>query len=281
MKKDTKFFASILTIILCLLFCMASCKKPEKSAIAINKNAASQNVDDKKFVTNETGSSITMNPDANVSETKLKKVGGLFPHSIIPKASSYSAVEITGDENDPYVSVIKEYYQLILDESTDVLDTLEYYKYALIDIDGDGVKELLLSSSHSYETRKGNYMFVEHIFTIKDGNIFEVKIPNSQFPNWYYLGGMGVDNREVLSNGLIRITMGPHCCYFRYLKGTLTYVEDFVVNGNEFKHFYPDTKGTRQLENVSKEDFERLKLEVEDGAEVVDLNWQPLESYGK
>lgn len=42
-----------------------------------------------------------------------------------------------------------------------------------------------------------------------------------------------------------------------------------------------DNQGNDLREKISKDEFERMRAEIEDGAEVVELDWHPLIEYGK
>ncbi|MCR4616341.1 MAG: hypothetical protein K5756_09365 [Clostridiales bacterium] len=213
--------------------------------------------------------------------TTVPKVEGLFPHSVVTDREPYSAVDIANDPKDPYSAVIKEYYQYVLDSSSDAKDMLDSAKYALYDIDGDGTNELLLSMPQYLYKENKRTMFLEHIFAVKDGVAYEVQPPKDNYSDWKYLGGLGVDNREILSNGLIRITRDQNVCCFKYENGELTFVKELVVEDGKFKHVYPAQDGAQEMKEVSKKEFNALKTEVEDGAKAVNIDWKPLESYGK
>ncbi|MCR4616340.1 MAG: hypothetical protein K5756_09360, partial [Clostridiales bacterium] len=216
---------------------------------------------------------------------------GLFPHTVATDRKQYTAVEIPDVPNDPYCRVIREYYQLVLDESSDAQDDLNYFKYMLYDIDGDGTKELLLSGIKARENPEENKnIILKHIFTIKDGSAYEVKLPTDQFSEEDRPDLTKITNFTVYTNGLIAVSMKRNLYYLRYKQGTLTYVKDLVYKASEtdnsyeyhYKYYGPDENGKRQfIEEISEADAINLRQNLQQGSGWIEYVWLPLESYGR
>lgn len=203
------------------------------------------------------------------------------------RAEPYPTVKIPTSPDDPYAQIIKTRYETIAQNVA-----AEYFyegvKYALYDIDGDGVQELLLSKWYSkwgyaYESEydsdeigKEGIIF-DRFYYISNGKAVEMPVLNGL---WYDAAGP-TGGRDILSNGVIRLYGGTpnytSYAYFRYSNGELEFI-------NALMH-YKSTGYFLDSENrstpITEEEFNRMRAEIEGDAQVVEIDWKPLESYGR
>ncbi len=203
------------------------------------------------------------------------------------------------DNSDPYKAVVSDYYNYVQTLKLSDYD-MNWYRYALLDIDGNGVDELLLSKGitvvgqdeNGSDAGEKTQVYCK-IYTIRNGEAWLVLSDGAPFPEtdirasevFTQFGGTALRERTILSNGVLRVddSTSPDCpsyCYFRYQDGFTQYIEQLAGNGDEYFCFY-DVKGESKREAVSEEQFYYLKAEIEDGAGIADIEWQPLERYGQ
>lgn len=241
-------------------------------------------------------------PNTNLSEGYFQTSGNTAQTSTDKnnEITKYSGIQLNISENDPYKDIISDYYSFVLTLGRPDR-ALDYYQYALLDIDGNGTQELLLSrelevirqDEEAAATNLEKSQTYCKIYTVQDGETRLVLSEGTPFPEssprasdlFTQFGGMTLRERAVLSNGVLRVDEGTHpdfpsYCYFKFQNGSVQYLEQLSRYGNEFIRFY-DLNGEGKQEIITKNEFESRRNEIEDGAEVIIINWQPLESYGQ
>jgi len=148
--------------------------------------------------------------------------------------------------------------------------------YALYDINGDGVKELLLGAGNDY----GTELF--DIYTIRNG------VAGQLLSN-----ATKISRMSIFKNGTVRISGGKmgyyHDNYYRFKDGqlrqclSLPFREGWTSGDEElaFVYFKNDTDDNRNEVQISQEEYERLKHEYEGNGREVEISWRPVAEYGK
>lgn len=72
----------------------------------------------------------------------------------------------------------------------------------------------------------------------------------------------------------------PSYCYLKFANGNLWYQESLSTRGDKFTHYYIEN-GKELGKEVTKEEFDSLRMEIENGAQPVKIEWKQLEEYGK
>ena len=205
-------------------------------------------------------------------------------------------------EGDPYAPVIEELYaQYARYETAEVALTTQ--KYAFYDIDGNGIDELLISTQFprwgGIDIPNGQnsalYQTAEtwgRIYTISDGKLTEAPTNESLF--WDSFDALG--GRIIFTNGVVCEYGGTpeHTSYIyhhfengevQFLKGLSN--SDVPKNPDDPDDLedtfwkFENEKDPFDKEQITEEEFERMKAEIEGGAEVVELDWHPIIEYGK
>jgi len=207
-------------------------------------------------------------------------------------------VEIRIDESDPYSYVVKAYYEFVQNfglyygnESQCMnlvqgfemqphmgFEDIDHYilpgvvlYYALYDINGDGVEELLLSVD-------GIQLF--EIYTIRNG----IAIQQMQLPTAH-------NKLSICTNGTVVVSHDRkgHFAdiYYQFKDGLLQYcttiggernyanLDDDHVN---YHQFHEETWGYDDRVRISEKEYLRIKNLYDDGQEIA-LDWQPLWTY--
>lgn len=197
-------------------------------------------------------------------------------------------VDASVTEDDPYESTIKSKIAE-LSKSAESKQLLNNNYYSLYDIDNDGTKELLFGTKMilwGYEGVLSNQERAEEIvlnqlFVTIDQKPQEIVYQPSWRWNNYFAESLG--GRDILSNGIIRYYGGTpdyiSYAFFRYSNGELDFIKALMSYEIAGTWVVVDNQGNDLREKISKEEFDRMKSEIEDGADVVNINWQPLESY--
>jgi len=192
--------------------------------------------------------------------------------------------------DDPYYAVIKAYCDFALNtppyegvpklpEAGSAAIALQESQvqrvvYALHDINGDGVQELLMGAWNGYSTE------LYDIYTIKGG----VAALQLQTPDPDHFGS------RILKNGTVATSSGLHGDHYfgchRFVNGR---IKDCVtLNSREIYHPQEDSHSMEYYrimesganEEISKKEFERIQKQYDDGTEVSPL-WFPLWAYGQ
>jgi len=174
-------------------------------------------------------------------------------------APSTTDFSLNIDKNDPYYNVIKEY-------EDDDIQLLRAEHYVYYDIDGNGTKELLMGWGGS----------LERVYTIRNGvavqqEEFYVHLdtagPTVLFENGT-IRGEGSGEGGTLSNG-----------YYRFEAGELKWKISLNIESGEYLKRYPNDP--MKSIPISKEEYDRLKKEMEGDGQLVELDWKPLAEYGR
>lgn len=205
----------------------------------------------------------------------------------------YPTVKIPTDPDDPYAQVIKDMYEQYAQHVT-AEEIFKDFKYALYDIDRDGTQELLLSSWYAMwgieepEFDDGNDLtgkdgiLFDRFYTIQNGKAIWVQPINGL---WDGVAG-ATGGRDILTNSVIRLYGGrpDHIsyAYYRYTEGRLEFLYALRYYADDESRYivtYEGDQGTRTP--ITEEEFSRLRAEIEGNAQVVQIDWKPLESYGR
>ena len=205
----------------------------------------------------------------------------------------YPTVKIPTDPDDPYAQVIKDMYEQYAQYVT-AEEIFKDFKYALYDIDRDGTQELLLSSWYAMwgieepEFDDGNDLtgkdgiLFDRFYTIQNGKAIWVQPINGL---WDGVAG-ATGGRDILTNSVIRLYGGrpDHIsyAYYRYTEGKLEFLYALRYYADDESRYivtYEGDQGTRTP--ITEEEFSRLRAEIEGDAQVVEIDWKPLESYGR
>ncbi len=224
----------------------------------------------------------------NVDETTTLTEQNSTTNTVIQATATpeteYTTVVIKTSPEDPYSYLIKERYDRIIEDYKRPIQTLSNLYYALYDIDGNGIEELLLGEEYviggiqnvepgePYE--EGVTFF--HIYTIQDGVAVE-----QDLRLWWC--GETLLERSILSNGLVRASgriENPSYCYFKFVDGKLEYQESLSTEGGKYAYVYDDN-GNEVEKEITKTEFDRLREEIENGAQPVEINWKRIDEYGK
>jgi len=183
--------------------------------------------------------------------------------------SSLGEPEVTeGTGNsDPYADIIKS----IIKPYEDHPDQLKQQYYALYDIDGDGTKELLLGS----EEYSG--IVFQAVHAIQNGvAVWQEALPSlvADFP----------EQRSILKNGIIRVKSvdsdnGSFFRYYRFEDEELK-LQIILLDSAFGNEYYRREYGNKDVP-VTKEEFDRMRKEMEGDGQVVNLDWKPLAEYGR
>lgn len=210
-------------------------------------------------------------------------------------ASEITTVKIETNPDDPYSVFIKEWYEEIYEAQKG--EGAEYFSefdkhaldvyYFIYDIDGNGVDELILGDWKSVTNKVEDHsapqeIMISRIYTIENGEAVK------QFSFWWSDDFLW--ETVLLSNGLIRQSTGfedyPSYVYFCLENGKLElkygiyYTEDRYGN-RSYSYVDEGENGKIIDEEITKEEFERLRDEANGDAAVVEINWKRIDEYGK
>ena len=209
--------------------------------------------------------------------------------------------EIKIDPKDPYSYVIKEKYDEFGEwYGKDGERPIQHY--FLYDIDGNGIEELLIGTPYvvggidnvepPYESR----IMLKEIYTIKNGEVVELSTVS-----WW--DEMFIFDKEILNNGLICYisvfedeydyfywSLDDTEMVFRELssdEGKYTYR---YLNNEMIKEINSDKTGINlemelyrraKVKEITPEEFDRLRAEIEGDAKPVEIEWKNIEQYGR
>jgi len=190
-------------------------------------------------------------------------------------AIALSTVDVKADENDPFSFVVKELYDDVRSHSIDMnYDFLKGQFYTFYDIDGNGTEELLLGVA-MWEDGENT---LHSICAIKDG------IAMNPVPLW-----TDDDSPVVLFTNATIMTKRAsdnerRISYYRFEDGELKY-QTGLRYGDDYSLEYDDGEYYRRESGeyipITKEEFNRVKQEMEGDGQVVELDWKPLAEYGQ
>lgn len=208
------------------------------------------------------------------------------PTESAPEAE-YTTIVIKSTPDDPYSYIIKEIYSLVIDDFENPefgVSLNDHYYYYLYDIDSNGVDELLIGEKYviggiqNIEVLKPEDwgITIFNIYTIRDGVAVEQDIR----PWWC---AETLLERSILTNGLVRASgrkKDPSYCYFKFVDGKLEYQESLSTVDSKYTHIYIEN-GVEMKQKVSKSEFNRLRAEIENGAQPIEINWKRIDEYGR
>ena len=178
-----------------------------------------------------------------------------------------TAAQINPNENDPYSSIIKDRYDLLFDESIYAYGRY----YALHDIDGDGINELLLG----YEAWDGKISLLA-VYAIQNDEAMrqEAFYTDPEYP----VQSMIFQNGTIGSSG--ENDDEAFFAYYRFTEGELALLPDLIAaQANSETEYFLAKKGEKT--SISKAEYDRVKEEMEGDGQVVELDWKPLAEYGR
>ena len=199
-----------------------------------------------------------------------------------------STVVIKTDPNDLYSYFIKDRYEKIYEaqksEGSDFFTDFDKHAldvfYFIYDIDGNGVDELIMGDWKKItddidDINPPREILISSVYTIENGEV--VKQDSSVWWDDEYLW-----NRELLSNGLIRTTLGdkeyPSYSYLGFENGKLELKLAVYNMGDRYLRIHDSIVDE---EEITKEEFERLRDEANGDSEIVEINWKRIDEYGK
>ncbi len=210
----------------------------------------------------------------------------------------YVTVEIKTDPDDPYSYTIKEKYDYVINKLSDP----NYYHYAFYDVDGNGIEELLIGEPYvvgGIDNVEPPYEFtimINELYTIENEEVVKKDI----MPWWMNLS---IFERTVLDNGLIRYVAGTaeklNYLYLSFDDSEFVfqelgyYDEDLMyrfITPEMIAKINTDKTGfDREYElflkaeekEITAEEFERMRAEIEGDAKPVELKWKNIDEYGR
>lgn len=208
--------------------------------------------------------------------------------SNVTSLTEISTVEIETSPDDLYSHFIKKRYEDIYNaqksEGAEYFENFDKHAnnvfYSLYDIDGNGVDELILGdwkriTNDSEAHNPPRKILISSVYTIENGKV--VKQDSSVWWNDDYIW-----DRVLLSNGLIRTTLGdketPSYSYLGFENGKLKLECAVYYMSDRYFRIYDSIV---EEEEITKEEYERLRKEAEGDAEVVEINWKRIDEYGK
>ena len=214
-------------------------------------------------------------------------------------ATEYVTVEIKTSPDEPYSYIIRETYDLVINKLSDPY----YYHYAFYDIDGNGTEELLIGEPYvvggiqnvepPYETE----VMVTEIYSISGGKLIKQEIMS-----WWMVES--ILERSILDNGLIKYVSGSQnrqsYLYMKIMDGQMVLLHNLknqragmyyrYLDPKTVSEFKSDKTGTdREYElfleadkrEITPEEFDRLRAEIEGDAKPVEIEWKNIEQYGR
>ncbi len=219
-------------------------------------------------------------------------------------ATEYVTDEIKTSPDDPYSYVVKEEYDR----------TLEFYAkhpemefksndyYFTYDINDDGTDELLIGSLwvvggiDNVEPPYEYKIMIDEIYTVKNGKAVKLSIMNG----W---DEMFIFERGILDNGLIRyISVFEEEYDYFYLNsdnGEMTF-QELSLDDGKYVYRYLDSERIKEINSnktgiyledelyqkaeekeITAEEFERLRAEIEGDAKPVEIKWKNIDEYGR
>jgi len=175
--------------------------------------------------------------------------------------------KIKTNKDDPNSYIIEEYYGYM----NDVNRNVPPYYYFAYDVDSNGSVELLLGT----EEWDGEIVLWS-VFAVQNG----VSLWQEEFS---VLGEGGSTLPSlVYRNGTIRTSSFVEeewLKYYRFEAGVLK-ERAWLARTNEGDHyrFYPNDNAKHP---IAKEEYDRVKAEMEGDGQVVELDWKPLTEYGR
>jgi hypothetical protein len=215
---------------------------------------------------------VTSDPDDSTQEIYTKTTDEITEETF---TTSIQTVKIKTDKDDPYSYVIEEYlenyYELLDDPHS---DTPPLY-YLLNDIDGNGVKELLIGTEEW--DKKG----LAVVYTIQNG----AAVHQKEF--WWPRDDDRFGLPVLFKNGTIKATSDDYGdlllhFYYRFENGELKLLAELVDFSLYLDRYKYCKDGNEDIAiYITKAEFDRLQKEFEGDGQTVELDWKPLAEYGR
>ena len=210
------------------------------------------------------------------------------------RAEPYPTVKIPTSPDDPYAQIVKDLYEQYAQYVT-AEEVFESLKYALFDIDGNGTPELLISRRYyawgsegsefddAYEWKGKEGIILDSFYSIQNGKAMEMTEPVLGL--WDYFA-ITMGGRDILTNGNIRCYGGTPShtsyAYYSYAAGKLEFLYALRYYADDDSRHLVTYEGDQCTDTpITEEEFNRLRAEIEGDAQVVEIDWKPLESYGR
>ncbi|MBQ6266335.1 MAG: hypothetical protein IJK64_01030 [Clostridia bacterium] len=295
-----------LAMILCMLFCLGSCKTADLNTTAAKTGSPTSTLSGKA----ETEPSSDQTSATAVGMTTRDPNGKIVYH---PRTAEEWGVEMPKMKlipDDPYSVRLNEIYNEHLNTKQNFIEAFTEYEnnndeslYALYDLDGEGTKELI-TGWNCYEgdyvgiesqyygtyydrTKNGRKKMVTHVYSVDaNGNAVEWQFYENAFD-------AELVNRVILTNGTIKTIAGNAFGYddhysYQYVKldngEIVAYRELFDTCNAAGKTEEYKTRSDRNAypdEEISKEEFDRYRAEWETDNPEVTLDWNPIYTYGQ
>jgi len=183
--------------------------------------------------------------------------------------SSQPTVTIKTNKDDPHSFVVDEYLNYYNERLNDKNSGMRPHYYALYDMDGNGIKELLIAELYAGDIR------LYDIFAIQNGEA----VRQEEF----LVDTEKVTLIAIYEDGTIKTRHGYRgdqmaLNYFRFESGILRLKTGLGEDYGVFNHYDYASK-TDTL--ISKEEFELLEKKFDGNGQIVELDWKPLAEYGR
>ena len=212
-------------------------------------------------------------PPGETTTTKELTMNTIEATDVATEASTLTTTKITNHVEKTFKNEDdeKSYFAKVLNNTDTPFDNTSYGRYAFYDIDGDGMKELLIGIAG-----QGLVM----VYTIQNGVAVEQKE--------FYVdvaSDSGHPPPVLFKNGAIR-TGGENWegvlnyNYYRFEGGELKWQ---ITLRNDFGQYYRNKRDVDPSSGtpITKAEYDRLKKEIEGDGQVVELDWKPLAEYGR
>ena len=188
---------------------------------------------------------------------------------VTTKASIPTAITIKISENDPFFEIVRTHTKIYNDRLNNNFYAPTPY-YTFYDIDDNGTKALFLGIDGG---RLGIYF--DTIYVIQK----EVIVAQEQFK--FDFDDYHVKPPSMFMNGTIRsnhdVDSELRFAYYRFEDGEFRLQIRLI---DDFGEYYRSHGYHASREPITKEEFERLKQELEGDGQVVELDWKPLAEFG-
>ncbi|MBQ9850475.1 MAG: hypothetical protein IJO36_07220 [Clostridia bacterium] len=217
----------------------------------------------------------------------------------------YVTVEIKTNPDDPYSYIIKEKYNQTIDYYSkfpeDGFKSEDYYY--IYDIDGNGIEELLIGEPYviggvqNVERPYEIEVLITEIYTLKDNKAVKLDIMS-----WWR--DESILERSILDNGLIKYVSGsqdlPSYLYVKIFDGKLMFLYNLKNQSDDYYYRYLDPETISEFKSdktgfnreyelffkveekeITAEEFDRLRAEIEGDAKPVEIKWKNIDEYGR
>jgi len=173
-----------------------------------------------------------------------------------------STVIVASSEITPYSDAINAYHS-----GNFIYSNADHY--ALYDIDSNGTQELLLS------WQLDGHFYLATVYAIKDGTAVRQE--------GIFAQDVGSEAPALLfKNGTICLGLNDEgdlfYYYYRFEDSELKFQ---TMIKDEWRGYYRTNDIYKSTNPITKEEFDRVKTEMEGNGQVVELDWKPLAEFGR